>query len=224
MSTVQSPVAGPVKERILVVAQRLFAQGGFSRYGVRDIAREAQVSVSMVSYHFGGKLGILRSIFASFFDQYTQVVESSLAGASDLEQKVECLVRETTRFMKAHENVFRIVATELPHFPDEVAEFERIYLEMIRRLTQRWFSPELFGAHGSTGSTGSVSGDGCADEETMQTIVGPALLSMIYSTFLFGRSLEKAFCFTRDDAYYAQYEKLVARLILAGIREVAPGP
>jgi AcrR family transcriptional regulator len=126
MSTVQSPVAGPVKERILVVAQRLFAQGGFSRYGVRDIAREAQVSVSMVSYHFGGKLGILRSIFASFFDQYTQVVESSLAGASDLEQKVECLVRETTRFMKAHENVFRIVATELPHFPDEVAEFEQI--------------------------------------------------------------------------------------------------
>lgn len=44
----------------------------------------------MVSYHFGSKLGILRSIFASFFDQYNRVLE--------------------------HQNVFRIVTTELPRY------------------------------------------------------------------------------------------------------------
>lgn len=207
----------PVKERILEAAVRLFAEGGYSGNGVRDIAREAQVSLSMVSYHFGGKLGILRAIFADFFTQYHQIVERSVGEESTLEGRVHRLVRETTRFMKNNQSVFRIVTTELPHFLEEAQEFERQYLQMIRRLTDRWFAPEVFG-------TDLFADGGCPDPTVLHTIVGPALLSMIYSTFLFGRALEKTFCFSRDDEYFEQYEQIVSRLILAGLAEVgAPG-
>lgn len=218
ISQVDERAESPVKERILLAAQQLFAQGGYSGYGVRDIAREARVSLSMVSYHFGSKLGILQSIFASFFAEYTTVLEESLHEAADLEQKVSLLVRATTRFMRKHQDVFRIVATELPHFPEEIAEFERQYLAMIRGLVHRWLAPDVYDALQTRPS--DELPDGCVDVEALQTIVGPALLSMVYSTFLFGRALEKALCFTRDDGYYERYEELVSRLILAGLREV----
>lgn len=211
ISQVDERAESPVKERILLAAQQLFAQGGYSGYGVRDIAREARVSLSMVSYHFGSKLGILRSIFTSFFDEYNTVLEEALHDAGELEEKVASLVHATTRFMREHQEVFRIVVTELPHFPEEIAEFERQYLEMIRRLVHRWLAGDVYAA---------LQPDGCVDVEALQTIVGPALLSMVYSTFLFGRALEKALCFSRDDEYYERYEELVSRLILAGLREV----
>lgn len=49
--------------QILDVAERLFADNGFDGTSVRDIAKEADVNVAMISYYFGSKEKLLEAIF-----------------------------------------------------------------------------------------------------------------------------------------------------------------
>ncbi|GAC1426736.1 MAG: TetR family transcriptional regulator [Flavisolibacter sp.] len=49
--------------QLLNVAERLFAQRGFDGTSVRDIAEEAGVNLSMISYYFGSKEGLMQALF-----------------------------------------------------------------------------------------------------------------------------------------------------------------
>jgi len=53
-----------VRERILDVAERLFAEHGMSGVGLRAISAEAQVNLASIAYHFGSKDGLLEALFA----------------------------------------------------------------------------------------------------------------------------------------------------------------
>lgn len=53
-----------VRERILEVAERLFAEYGMSGVGLRAISTEAQVNLASIAYHFGSKDGLLEALFA----------------------------------------------------------------------------------------------------------------------------------------------------------------
>jgi AcrR family transcriptional regulator len=54
----------PVRERILEVAERLFAEHGMSGVGLRAISAEAKVNLASIAYHFGSKDGLLEALFA----------------------------------------------------------------------------------------------------------------------------------------------------------------
>jgi TetR/AcrR family transcriptional regulator len=49
------------RTRLIEVATRLFATHGYEGVSVRDIAAEAGLNLSMVSYYFGGKDGLLEA-------------------------------------------------------------------------------------------------------------------------------------------------------------------
>ncbi|GGH50154.1 TetR/AcrR family transcriptional regulator [Dyadobacter endophyticus] len=49
--------------QIIEVAERLFSQKGFAGTSVRDIAQEADVNVSMISYYFGSKEKLIEALF-----------------------------------------------------------------------------------------------------------------------------------------------------------------
>tara|TARA_R110000868_G_scaffold321783_4_gene582787 strand:- start:3924 stop:4583 length:660 start_codon:yes stop_codon:yes gene_type:complete len=49
---------------IMDVAERLFAERGFSAVSLREIAREAGVAVSGLNYHFTDRIGLLSAIYA----------------------------------------------------------------------------------------------------------------------------------------------------------------
>lgn len=51
------------REHILEVAEKLFAQNGFNGTSVRDIAKEAEVNIAMISYYFGSKEKLLIAVF-----------------------------------------------------------------------------------------------------------------------------------------------------------------
>jgi AcrR family transcriptional regulator len=53
-----------VRERILEVAERLFAAHGMSNVGLRAISAEAKVNLASIAYHFGSKDGLLEALFA----------------------------------------------------------------------------------------------------------------------------------------------------------------
>jgi AcrR family transcriptional regulator len=51
------------RTRLLDAAMQLFAEQGFSKTSIRDIANAAQVNVSSISYYFGDKAGLYRACF-----------------------------------------------------------------------------------------------------------------------------------------------------------------
>ena len=53
-----------MRERILEVAERLFAEYGMSGVGLRAITTEAKVNLASIAYHFGSKDGLLEALFA----------------------------------------------------------------------------------------------------------------------------------------------------------------
>ena len=53
---------GDTKQRIIDVAERLFAQRGVEQTSTRDITAAAEVNVAAVNYHFGGREGLLRAV------------------------------------------------------------------------------------------------------------------------------------------------------------------
>ena len=53
----------PTRERILDVAEQLFAHRGFHGVSVRDITGAAGVDVALASYYFGSKGGLLEAVF-----------------------------------------------------------------------------------------------------------------------------------------------------------------
>lgn len=55
-----------IKEKILIVAKRKFAERGYDAANIQDISDEAQVNVAMISYYFGGKENLYQEVFKTF--------------------------------------------------------------------------------------------------------------------------------------------------------------
>ena len=51
------------RERILDAAERLFSEHGFDGVSMRDLALDAEVTLALVNYHFGSKVGLYRAVF-----------------------------------------------------------------------------------------------------------------------------------------------------------------
>ena len=51
------------REKILMIALELFAELGYERATIRQIAKKAQVNVSAIGYYFGDKVGLYRAAF-----------------------------------------------------------------------------------------------------------------------------------------------------------------
>jgi AcrR family transcriptional regulator len=52
-----------VRERILDVAERLFASQSFAAVSVRQLTAEAGVNLAAINYYFGSKSGLLKAVF-----------------------------------------------------------------------------------------------------------------------------------------------------------------
>jgi len=79
----QAELGAHTRERLLDVAERLFAESGYSATSVRDITRVAECNLASVNYHFGGKhnlyLEVLRRRMASLRDDRISSVEHVMA-------------------------------------------------------------------------------------------------------------------------------------------------
>ena len=69
------------RERILGVAERLFAERGYSNVSVRDIATEAAVTHPLIYYHWGSKEELLAAVVARSQNRVRARLEA--AGAVD---------------------------------------------------------------------------------------------------------------------------------------------
>jgi AcrR family transcriptional regulator len=82
---------------LIKAAQSLFAKLGFAATSVKQIADDANVNVSLVSYHFGGKEGLYKACLesevenvTSFFDKYV----SSFASKEEYKLKLKMFIED----------------------------------------------------------------------------------------------------------------------------------
>ncbi|GGK05492.1 TetR family transcriptional regulator [Lentibacillus kapialis] len=68
----------PTKQKVIDAASSLFFQNGFHGTSVRDIADKAAVNVSLISYYFKSKQGLLEYAVTQYYEAYLETIEISL--------------------------------------------------------------------------------------------------------------------------------------------------
>ena len=89
------------RDRILDVAERLFAEHGYDGVTIRQIASGAEVDVALASYHFGKKLDLFQAVFGRRAEELNERRLAALrevqAGAGEdgpsVEQIIEAFLR-----------------------------------------------------------------------------------------------------------------------------------
>lgn len=68
----------PTKQKVIDAASLLFFQNGFHGTSVRDIAERASVNVSLISYYFKSKQGLLEYAVTDYYEAYLEIIEETL--------------------------------------------------------------------------------------------------------------------------------------------------
>ncbi|SDN04359.1 forespore capture DNA-binding protein RefZ [Sediminibacillus halophilus] len=95
------------KQKVMEAACRLFYAKGYHGTSVRDIAHSASVNVSLISYYFKSKQGLLESIVTSYYEQYLTVLEETMT---------------TTEAMPKIDRLKQMIATII-HYKQEQHQF-----------------------------------------------------------------------------------------------------
>jgi TetR/AcrR family transcriptional regulator, regulator of cefoperazone and chloramphenicol sensitivity len=64
----KKPIGDGARHRILYTALKLFAEQGFKKTSIRDIAKHSESNIASVSYYFGDKQGLYRAAFTEPLD------------------------------------------------------------------------------------------------------------------------------------------------------------
>lgn len=100
--------------QIIAVAEKLFAENGFTGTSVRNIAKEAGINIAMISYYFGSKEKLLEHLvvyrMVNFKIDLLSVINKDDVG---FKKRLDQLV--TLFVMRIHENqrIYKIIHTEL---------------------------------------------------------------------------------------------------------------
>lgn len=193
------------RDRILEVAVRLFAQKGYAAVGVREIAGAAGVNISMISYYFEGKVGILKAIMESFFEDYLKVFDIPDADSKSAEACAYEIMDRLVRYVRGNLNLAMVAYNELPL---EVPEIAEIKVEWVKRMLKRasWILVRL----------------GLDPVDGIQIgVVGPTLFSIVMMHFRIRPIQRMVFGLRFDDAYYERFVRTATTLFLDGIHGLA---
>jgi AcrR family transcriptional regulator len=103
------------RERLIRAAARLFAEKGYEGTSVKELAQEAGVNVSLVSYHFGGKEGLFKTCLEQFGKEGLGIAERILKEPGSLEElgvRLKLFIEEAYRMHLAQPDHTRIIHRE----------------------------------------------------------------------------------------------------------------
>lgn len=196
------------KERIVESAIGLFSRKGYSATGLREIVREAEVSLAMVNYHFGSKQALLEAILDRFFQGVYSLAEESLTGEDPPELKIRRYLRAVVGAFRKNPELVRIAITELPNEMPGIVQFKAERVTRMLGLVAGHILPSL-------------------PEEVRRRIrlevVGPAIVGMLTFHFLMRPVIQNAFQASFDSSFYENYADELADIFMYGVfREGQP--
>ncbi|MCJ7652399.1 MAG: TetR/AcrR family transcriptional regulator [Actinobacteria bacterium] len=100
------------RERILEVADSLFAEVGYDAATTREIAERSGVNKALIHYHFGSKEGLLDSILEMYYMELTSVLGDAIQSGGNFHERTRRLIDAYTDFLDEHRNFTRTVLRE----------------------------------------------------------------------------------------------------------------
>ena len=193
------------KQKILEAAISLFAKKGYTGVGVREIAKTAGVNISMISYYYNGKVGILKTIMEEFFEHYFEALSIIDEKDKSPEECVRILARNLVNYIKENRELSIVAYNAIPL---EIAEINQWKTEkmvqsmnIMRKLIVRF---------------------GLDSNDIIEVgTIGPAFISIIFTKFMRLPVIKKLWDIELDDALYERYADTVATLFLNGITGIA---
>ena len=98
---------------ILNAAVRVFAQKGFHRCRISDIANEAGVAYGLVYHYFEHKEAILNTIFDENWGLFTKVLETLKEQPDPLEKKLLAVVSMALDAYKLFPDIIQVIVMEI---------------------------------------------------------------------------------------------------------------
>jgi AcrR family transcriptional regulator len=134
------------KQRILEVAAKLFAERGLEGTSVRDIAKEAGLNLSLVSYYFGGKEGLYLELIRGFAlnikSEMERIVEmfgaEGNASQAGIQAILKALVDSYSNIRQSHPHLGKILQRErVSGLPYACEIYESTFAPVAQALVQQ---------------------------------------------------------------------------------------
>ena len=118
---------------ILRVSSQVFAERGFEATSVRDISREAGVSLSGLYYYFESKQHLLYLIQSATFTFVLESLKTRLAGTTDPVERLRLLVMNHIEYFLTHPNEMKVLSHEEDALEDP-------YREKVQAIRRRYYA------------------------------------------------------------------------------------
>lgn len=101
-----------LKTKLISTATGLFAERGLHGVSIRELSKAAGVSISMISYYFGGKEGLYSSVLQEQFSCFEHIEEITNVD-SEAVTKIEAYIRWTITRHRNNPYLLRFYTSEL---------------------------------------------------------------------------------------------------------------
>lgn len=128
------------KAEIRRKAAAVFAEQGFDRASIRDVAKATGLSLAGLYYYYKGKEEILFDIQREAFTTLLDAHAKALAGVRDPEQKLRRVVDAHLAFFAEHIAEMKVMSRESEQLQDDYAEqvdeLKRRYVRLVRGIVE----------------------------------------------------------------------------------------
>ena len=121
------------KTHILDISVRLFSNHGYKETSIREISKVADVNVSMISYYFGGKDGILKDIVKSVTQGFTSLLDEF--DLSDIGATIIALKR-FLEYLEDNRQQVKILFSEIGKGYDYLIPVKKKIVELQSKLSK----------------------------------------------------------------------------------------
>jgi TetR/AcrR family transcriptional regulator, regulator of cefoperazone and chloramphenicol sensitivity len=188
------------KQRILEASAELIAVNGYAAVGIRKIAEKAGVNISMISYYFGSKIGILKSIMEDYNKEVFAIFFELRNRDMGFEDGTKYFVKQMVELIKRKENICKVAMLEIPLDVPEISEhklkLKKENHKLMKGSLKKYF--DIF-------------------DKTEGIIMGPLFMSMVFSNFLFVTPSKEFIDVKLDDKFYKKYAETISNVMLYGI-------
>lgn len=118
-----------MREKMVEAATILFTNKGFDGTSVREIAKKAGGNVSLISYYFGGKQGLLEALMTDYLEGYLAILELTVKKKHDNAfSKVMEMADQSLLYMKDNHLQARFALREMTLDSTLIREVTTTYL------------------------------------------------------------------------------------------------
>ncbi|MBB4805944.1 AcrR family transcriptional regulator [Chryseobacterium defluvii] len=138
------------EENIIFAAEKLFAEKGFEGTSTREIAKAANVNISMISYYFGSKEKLYEGL-VEYRMKEGQFFSKDILERTDINEweKVEKIVEQFTGRIRNHKCFYRIMQreqlyTENPQIVEFLKQAKMGFISMYSQILESGLKKGIF--------------------------------------------------------------------------------